>query len=178
MRINMVVAVVLMLRKSASRATGEAMAPQASPLMVQTTRLRMGTAMKPAMSPRAPIASPEASHSRPPGNPGGFVPRLRPFTGCSLLGRRLEVPLLQDLLPFAARHEVHPLLREVWFLRVLQGGYGIGRDDVQLRRDRYDLHLVPYVGGVVARVAEGRVGVPDDDPVDRRPHVGLPGDHV
>src|SRR5215210_7239826 len=127
---SMVVAVVLMLRKRASLATGEAMAPQASSLTVQTTRLRMGTVMKPARSPRTPIASPEASHSRPPECPEGVLPRVLLLTECSLPGRRLEVPLLQDLLSLAARHEVDPLLREASFLRVLEGGNRVGRDDV------------------------------------------------
>src|SRR5215210_5897733 len=143
----MVAAVVLMLRKRASLATGEAIAPQASSLTVQTTRASIGTAMKPAKSPKAPIASPEASHSRPSVSPAVFLPRPRPFTQSFLLGRRLEVPLLQKLLPLAARHEVDPLLREGRFLRVLERGYGIGRDDIEVGRNRDDLHLVPYVGG-------------------------------
>src|SRR5829696_5405280 len=174
----MVAAVVLMLRKRASLATGEAIAPQASSLTAHTTRLRMGKAMNPARSPRAPIASPEASHSRPPRSPAGFLPRPRPFTKGFLPGRRLEVPLLQDLLPLAARHEVDPLLREGRFLRVLERGYGIGRDDVEVGRDRDDFHLVPYIRRVVTRIAEGGIGIPYHDPVYRCPHVRLPGDHI
>src|SRR3712207_3239307 len=174
----MVAAVVLMLRERASIATGEATALQASSFTVQTTRLRMGTAMNPARSPRAPIASPEASHSRPSENPAGLFLCLLPLTGCSLTGRRLEPPRLQDLLSFAARHEVHPLLREARFLRVLERSDRIGRDDVEVRRDRYDLHLVPYVRRVVACVAERGVGVPDDHPVNRRSNVSLPRDNV
>src|SRR5215212_243006 len=98
----MVAAVVFMLSNRASRATGEAMAPQASSLTVQTTRASIGTAMKPPRSPRAPIASPETSHSRPPENAGNFL--LPSLTRCSLLGRGLEVPFFEDLLSFLARH--------------------------------------------------------------------------
>src|SRR3712207_1469459 len=179
---TMVAAVVLILTERASLATGEAMAPQAFSFTVQTTRLRMGTAMKPASRPKAAIASPEASHSRPPESLAGFFLRSLPLTRCSLTGtlpgRRLEPPLLQDILSFAARHKVHPHLREGRLLRVLERGDRIGRDDIQVRRDGYDLHLIPHVGRVVACVAEGGVSVPDDDPVDRRPNVGLPRDDV
>src|SRR3954468_9711793 len=111
----MVAAVVLMLRKRASRATGEAMASQAFSLTVHTTRLRMGKAMKPARSPSAPVASPEASHSRSPESPVRFLPRVRVFIGRSLLGCRLEVPLLKNLLPLLARDQVEPLPRELGF---------------------------------------------------------------
>src|SRR5215213_271583 len=173
-----VAAVVLMLKEKASLATGEAMALQASSVTVQRTRLRMGTAMKPERSPKAPIASPLASHSRPPEDPACFFPRLLPLTGRSLTGCRFEPPRLQYLLSLAARHEIHPLLSEGRFLRVLDRGDRIGREDVQVRWDLYDLHLVPYVWRVVACIAERRVGVPHDDTVDRRPHVRLARDYV
>src|SRR5829696_29697 len=175
----MVADVVFMLSNRASRATGEAMAPQASSLTVQTTRASIGTAMKPHRSPRAPIASPETSHSRLPENAGNFRPVLPPLTGCSLLpGRRLEVPLLEDLLPLFARDEVHPLLGKPRVFGIFQSRYGVGRDNVQVGRDGDYFHLVPCVRGVVAGVAEGGVGVPDHDPVDGGPYVGLPGDNV
>src|SRR5215203_3819520 len=174
----MVAAVVFMLRKRASLATGEAMAPQASSLTVHTRRLKIGTAMKPQRSPRAPIASPEASHSRPPEFPGVFLGRLSSFTEYSLLGRRFEVPLLQDLLPLAAGYEVDPLIREGRLLSILEGGDRVGRDDIKVGRDRHDLHLVPYIRGVVARVAESGVGVSDDYPVYGGSYIALPGDHV
>src|SRR5918993_3618149 len=171
----MVADVVFMLRRRASRATGEAMAPQASSLTVQTTRASMGRAMKPARSPKEPIASPETSHSRPPENAGNFRPVLPPLTRCSLLlGRGFEVPLLEDLLSFLARHQIHPLLGKLRVFGILQGRNRIGRDNVQVGRDGNYFHLVPYVGSIVARVAEGGVGVPDHDPVDRRPYVCLP----
>src|SRR5215211_686326 len=174
----MVAAVVLMLRERASLATGEAIAPQASSLTVQTMRPRMGTAMKPARSPKAQIASPEASHSRPTDSPKGVLPGLLSLTGCSLIGRRLEVPLLQDLLTLFARHERHPLLRQARYLGILERGDRIGGDDVEIRWDSYDLHLVPYVRRVVALVAERGVCVSEDDTVDRRPNISLPGDDV
>src|SRR5215213_5198995 len=116
----MVADVVFMLRMRASRATGEAMAPQASSLTVQTTRASIGTAMKPPRSPRAPIASPETSHSRPPENAGNFRPVLPSLTRCSSLGRGLEVPFLEDLLSFLAHHQIHPLLGKLRVYRVLQ----------------------------------------------------------
>src|SRR5919112_4756888 len=173
----MVAAVVFMLRRRASCATGEAMAPQASSLTVQTTRASIGTAIKPPMSPRTPTASPETSHSLLPEKACGFRPVF--LTRRSLLlGRWLEVPFFEDLLSLFAGNEVHPFPGELGVLGVFQGRYGIGGYDVQVGRDLYDLHLAPYVRGVVAGVAEGGVGVPDHDPVDRSPHVGLPGDHV
>src|ERR687897_125862 len=175
----MVAAVVFMLRMRASRATGEAMAPQASSLTVHTTRASIGTAMKPARSPRAPIASPETSHSRPPENAGNFRPVLLPLTRCSLLlGRGLKVPFLENLLSSLACHQIHPLPCKLRVFGILQSRYRIGRDDVQVGRYLYDLDLVPYVWGVVASVAEGGVGVSHHHPVDGGPYISLPGDHV
>ena len=113
---NIEIAVVLMLRSSASRATGETMARQESSLMVQTTRLRMGRLMKPATRARAATARPEARVS-PRGKvlgeelslPRSFKLRVRSSTSLARVVPLCSLPALPT--SWQARDPWHPLGR-------------------------------------------------------------------
>src|SRR3712207_8168203 len=71
--------VVLMLRSSASSATGEAIARHEFSLAVHSKRLRNGRLIKPASSASAATASPEASVSPRPGRLGILLSLTRPL---------------------------------------------------------------------------------------------------
>ena len=158
-----------MLRSRASTATGEAIARQESSLNGPDHEAQDGQAYEARDESQGRYGQAGSERVAPGGSPrrGVFFATLLQAAGSKFhfLSTRCPSSLVTSSTHFFASSGL---------LCVIEGGYRVGRDDVEVGWDRHDLHPVSDVGGVVARVAEGGVGVPDDDPVDGCPHVGLP----
>src|SRR5215207_9397825 len=173
----MLMPVVRALNSSASTAAGEVISCHAELLTVQIKRLRIGRAMNPASNESAPTARPVDKYPPPEtllllSSAGRSAGTGRPET--SVLPGRLKAPRLHYPLSLVGEHQVHPPLRQLRALSVLDDGYRVGGDHVQILWYLDDLHPLAEVQGGVACVDDGGVSITEGHPVGGRLHVGLP----